>query len=72
MTPLKSHWMELYKPVTETLKLDMRMNLKTRKVELKTTKNTPEVAYLQKAADFVHAFLLGKRGLIYLWGCMGG
>lgn len=61
MTPLKSRWMELYRPVTDTLKLDMRMNLKTRKVEIKTTKKTPEAAYLQKAADFVHAFLLGTR-----------
>jgi RNA-binding protein PNO1 len=32
MTPLKNNWLSLYKPVTENLKLDMRMNLKTRKV----------------------------------------
>lgn len=32
MTPLKTHWLELYKPITENLKLDMRMNLKTKKV----------------------------------------
>lgn len=32
MTPLKTHWMELYTPITENLKLDMRMNLKTKKV----------------------------------------
>ena len=32
MTPLKNSWLALYKPVTENLKLDMRMNLKTRKV----------------------------------------
>lgn len=32
MTPLKTAWMELYKPITENLKLDMRMNLKTKKV----------------------------------------
>lgn len=34
MTPLKNNWLALYKPVTENLKLDMRMNLKTRKVGL--------------------------------------
>jgi RNA-binding protein PNO1 len=34
MTPLKDNWMELYKPITENLKLDMRMNLKTKKVRL--------------------------------------
>lgn len=32
MTPLKNAWMSLYKPITEHLKLDMRMNLKTKKV----------------------------------------
>jgi hypothetical protein len=58
-TPLKESWLALYKPVTEQLKLDMRMNLKTRKVEIKTTKETAEVGFLQKAADFVQAFILG-------------
>ena len=32
MTPLKAHWMSLYEPVTKNLKLDMRMNLKSKKV----------------------------------------
>mmetsp|Transcript_19790 Transcript_19790/g.50661 ORF Transcript_19790/g.50661 Transcript_19790/m.50661 type:complete len:223 (+) Transcript_19790:328-996(+) len=59
MTPLKNAWMTLYEPVTDQLKLDMRMNLKTKKVEIKTTKDTKESAMLQKAADFVHAYILG-------------
>ena len=97
MTPLKEHWMEIYKPVTENLKVDMRMNLKTKrvrlrhchqpyffcqhgrkpaatveeefmtdmhlvrlgKVELKTGKATEDPAALQKATDFVQAFILG-------------
>lgn len=96
MTPLKTHWMSLYEPVTQNMKLDMRMNLKSKKVrpcmlcmhvhpkpvllwkpgamqdkvrlsriqmqvELKTTPETPDAAYLQKAADFVHAFILGGQ-----------
>ena len=32
MSPLKGAWMELYTPVTENMKVDMRMNLKTKKV----------------------------------------
>ncbi|KAL6774558.1 hypothetical protein ACKKBG_A25470 [Auxenochlorella protothecoides x Auxenochlorella symbiontica] len=59
MTPLKTSWLALYKPVTENLKLDMRMNLKSKKVELKTTEKTGELANLQRAADFVQAFILG-------------
>ncbi|KAG1675268.1 hypothetical protein FOA52_016299 [Chlamydomonas sp. UWO 241] len=59
MTPLKITWMQLYEPITKNLKLDMRMNLKTKKVEIKTTAATPNPDLLQKAADFVHAYLLG-------------
>eukprot|EP00775_Hariotina_reticulata_P009660 gene9660-9819_t len=59
MTPLKTSWMQLYTPITENLKLDMRMNLKSKKVEIKTTAQTTNPDVLQKAADFVHAFILG-------------
>eukprot|EP00898_Chlorokybus_atmophyticus_P009252 jgi/Chlat1/957/Chrsp108S01431 len=59
-TPLKESWLALYGPLTEQLKLDVRMNLHTRKVELKTTPDTPDPpAALQKGADFVEAFLKG-------------
>lgn len=59
MTPLKNNWLALYTPVTENLKLDMRMNLKSRKVEIKTTERTPDAGNLQRAADFIHAYVLG-------------
>lgn len=59
LTPLKENWMKLYQPVTEHMQLDMRMNLKTKRVEIKTTKETPDAGNLQKAADFVQAFILG-------------
>jgi len=58
-TPLKEKWLELYTPVTEQMKCDMRMNLKTRKVELRTTDKTEDSSALQKSADFVQAFVLG-------------
>jgi hypothetical protein len=29
-------------------------------VELKTTADTPDAGYLQKAADFIHAYILGE------------
>ncbi|CAA7388973.1 unnamed protein product [Spirodela intermedia] len=58
-SPLKKNWMEIYTPVYEQMKIDIRMNLKARKVELKTRRDTPEVGNLQKCADFVHAFMLG-------------
>eukprot|EP00227_Mantoniella_beaufortii_P002113 CAMPEP_0197609658 /NCGR_PEP_ID=MMETSP1326-20131121/51626_1 /TAXON_ID=1155430 /ORGANISM="Genus nov. species nov., Strain RCC2288" /LENGTH=228 /DNA_ID=CAMNT_0043178063 /DNA_START=205 /DNA_END=891 /DNA_ORIENTATION=+ len=58
-TPLKENWMALYEPVTKQMKVDMRMNLKSKKVELKTTDKTEDEGALQKSADFVQAFLLG-------------
>ena len=57
--PLKKMWMEIYTPVYELMKIDIRMNLKTRKVELKSWFDTPEIGKLQKCVDFVHAFMLG-------------
>ncbi|GMH32981.1 hypothetical protein BSKO_00815 [Bryopsis sp. KO-2023] len=59
IAPLKTNWMEIYEPVTQMLKLDMRMNLQNLKVEIKTTNATQDKGMLQKAADFVKAFLLG-------------
>ncbi|KAM0935896.1 putative pre-rRNA-processing protein PNO1 [Dioscorea sansibarensis] len=58
-SPLKRCWMEIYTPIYEQMKVDIRMNLKARRVELKTRSNTPDVSNLQKCADFVHAFMLG-------------
>uniref|UniRef100_I1P6V1 K Homology domain-containing protein n=1 Tax=Oryza glaberrima TaxID=4538 RepID=I1P6V1_ORYGL len=58
--PLKKAWMDIYTPVYEHMKIDIRMNLKqARRVELKTRQDTPDVSNLQKCADFVHAFMLG-------------
>ena len=90
--------MDVYRTVTEVLKFDMRMNLKTRKVpihtsyapsavlcflighgpvpthwwympsaspavqvEIKTNKAQQDTGLLQKAADYVHAYLLGVQ-----------
>ncbi|XP_074578743.1 uncharacterized protein LOC141835211 [Curcuma longa] len=57
--PLKRCWMEIYTPIYEQMKIDIRMNLKTKKVELKNRADTPDISNLQKSADFVHAFMLG-------------
>ncbi|KAM7492808.1 hypothetical protein LguiA_035729 [Lonicera macranthoides] len=58
-TPLKKAWMEIYTPIYEQMKIDVCMNLKARKVELKTRSDTPDIINLQKCADFVHALMLG-------------
>lgn len=59
MTPLKNVWSKIYPPLVKHLKLQVRMNLKTKTVELRTNKYTTDVGALQKGADFVKAFTLG-------------
>ncbi|XP_054654999.1 RNA-binding protein PNO1 [Dunckerocampus dactyliophorus] len=58
-TPLKDNWMKIYSPIVENLHLQVRFNLKTRHVEIKTCKETQDISSLTKAADFVKAFVLG-------------
>ncbi|XP_072187017.1 RNA-binding protein PNO1 [Excalfactoria chinensis] len=58
-TPLKENWMKIFTPVVEHLQLQIRFNLKTRNVEIKTCAETKDLSALTKAADFVKAFILG-------------
>ncbi|XP_061478203.1 RNA-binding protein PNO1 [Rhineura floridana] len=58
-TPLKENWMKIFTPIVEHLQLQIRFNLKTRNVEIKTCKETKDITALTKAADFVKAFILG-------------
>lgn len=59
LSPLKSRWMEIYEPIVKYLKLQIRMNIRNKTVELKTSKATEDTGALQKGADFVKAFVLG-------------
>ena len=59
MTPLKNSWAKIYPPLVEHLKLQVRMNIKSKAVELRTSKHTTDTGALQKGADFVTAFTLG-------------
>lgn len=59
MTPLKQQWMSIYPPLVEHLKLQCRMNIKRKTVELRNSKHTTDSGALQKGEDFVKAFTLG-------------
>jgi len=59
MTPLKAAWPKIYPPLVEHLHLQVRMNIKTRSVELRTSSQTTSTSALQKGEDFVKAFTLG-------------
>ncbi|KAK7201251.1 Pre-rRNA-processing protein PNO1 [Novymonas esmeraldas] len=67
--PLKKVWMEVYTPIVEQCKLEIRMNLKSRSVDLRTSPATSTAdgdnsvaagkVLLQKAEDFVKAVIAG-------------
>lgn len=59
MTPLKASWSKIYPPLVEHLKLQVRMNIKNKAVELRTSKHTTDPGAVQKGADFVTAFCMG-------------
>ncbi|CAG8447791.1 408_t:CDS:2 [Ambispora leptoticha] len=47
-TPLKKFWPKIYEPLVEHLNLQVRMNTKSRCVELRTSHHTSETGALQK------------------------
>jgi RNA-binding protein PNO1 len=58
-TPLRENWEHMMTPIVKYMKLQIRMNTKNRSVELKTSPATTDPDAIQKAADFIKAFLLG-------------
>jgi RNA-binding protein PNO1 len=58
-TPLKANWQHIMHPIVTHMKLQIRMNTRTRCVELKSSEHTEDIASLQKSADFVQAFMMG-------------
>lgn len=61
LSPLKEHWLKIYTPIVEHLKLDIRFNVKSRNVEIRNPVPVDAIGsqHLQKAADFVKAFIYG-------------
>lgn len=58
-TPLKENWLKIFTPIVEHLQLQVRFNLKSRNVEIRPSSETSNISNLQKAADFVKAFVSG-------------
>ena len=59
LTPLKQNWLKIFSPIVEHLKLQIRFNNRTKTVEIRPSPTTQDISVLQKAADFVRAFVLG-------------
>lgn len=53
LLPAAQEWSKIYPPLVEHLRIAVRMNVKTKSVELRSSKNTTETGALQKGEDFV-------------------
>ncbi|KAL8338267.1 hypothetical protein RB601_006491 [Gaeumannomyces tritici] len=53
MTPLKANWPQIYEPLVKHLKLQVRMNIKSKTVEMRSSQSTTEAGALQKGVKDV-------------------
>lgn len=58
-SPLRAHWNKIYVPLVEHLKLQVKMEVKSKKVMIRTCKETTDPGAIQKGEDFLKAFMLG-------------
>lgn len=59
LTPLKKDWLKIYTPLINQMNLHVRMNVKSKAVELKSSLDTLDNSAIQKGADFIKAYSLG-------------
>jgi RNA-binding protein PNO1 len=59
LTPLRESWNVLLQPLIMHLKLQVRMNTKRKAVEIRASEETTEQNAVQKASEYMRAFLLG-------------
>ena len=56
---LKENWPTIVKAIIDHMKLEIRMNIKKRCIEMRTCENTTSTSAMQKSEDFLRAFLCG-------------
>lgn len=59
MKMVKEEWMKLYTPVVMQCNLEIRMNLQTRSIDIRTCKETLSKVAIQRAEEFIRAVTLG-------------
>ena len=59
LTPLRESWESIVQPIVEHMRLQIRMNTRLKRVELRTSPLTEETTSMQKASDFLRAFMCG-------------
>jgi RNA-binding protein PNO1 len=59
MKPLKENWPSIVKALVEHMKIQVKMNTKTKCVEMRSYEKTEESSALQKSEEFLKAFMCG-------------
>ncbi|KAI5192244.1 RNA-binding protein PNO1 [Nematocida minor] len=59
MKIIKEEWMKIYTPVVMQCKLQIRMNLTTKSIDIRTCKETLTPVAIQRAEEFITAVTLG-------------
>lgn len=58
---IKQEWLNIYTPIIEYGKLQIRFNSKMRTIDLRTCSSTPDAALIDRAACFIKAIVDGFR-----------
>ncbi|GFE54070.1 pre-rRNA-processing factor PNO1 [Babesia ovis] len=59
LTPLRNNWETIVRTIVEHLKLQIRMCTKNKVVEVRPASQDADLSLLQKAQDYLRAFMLG-------------
>lgn len=59
MTPLKNNWEKICETVVKNMKLQIRLNLKKKTVDVRECQETEDRSAIQRTVDFLKAFMLG-------------
>ncbi|KAI5186749.1 RNA-binding protein PNO1 [Nematocida homosporus] len=59
MKAIKGAWMKIYTPIVVQCKLEIRMNLSNRSIDIRTCSKTTTAVAIQRAEEFIKAVVLG-------------
>lgn len=59
LSPLKDMWIKIYEPLVNHLKLQVRMDVRKKEVQIRTCSKTTDPGAVQKGEDFLKAFMVG-------------
>ena len=58
-TPIKTNWQAFARPIVQSLKLQIRMNIRTRSVELRSCQYTQDLSAIARAEAYTRAYVAG-------------